>query len=81
MSSRGHLAVLRFGVVRVPAGRGYPRRGGRGLHPELQPEDYIDVDWLRLLRLAPTAGRGFAGILRGDAVEDAYRTARRHDAR
>ena len=39
----------------------------------LQPRDYIDVDWLRLLRLAPTAGRGFAGILHGDAVEDAYR--------
>jgi NTE family protein len=29
----------------------------------LRPEDYIDVDWWRLLRLAPTVGRGFAGIL------------------
>ncbi|MFZ2173309.1 MAG: patatin-like phospholipase family protein [Rhodococcus sp. (in: high G+C Gram-positive bacteria)] len=39
----------------------------------LQPADYIDVDWLRLLALAPTLGRGFAGILRGDAIENAYR--------
>ena len=39
----------------------------------LRPQDYIDVDWRRLLLLAPTAGRGFAGVLRGDAVEQAYR--------
>ena len=39
----------------------------------LRPEDYIDVDWWRLLRLAPTVGRGFAGILGGDAIEAAYR--------
>lgn len=39
----------------------------------LQPQDYIDVDWRRLLRLAPTIGRGFAGIVRGDAIEDVYR--------
>ena len=37
------------------------------------PQDYIDVDWLQLLRLAPTLGRGFGGILRGDAIEEAYR--------
>lgn len=40
---------------------------------DLRPEDYIDVDWGRLLSLVPTAGRGFAGILRGDAIEDTYR--------
>lgn len=39
----------------------------------LLPRDYLDVDWRRLALLAPTLGRGFAGILRGDAVEDAYR--------
>jgi len=39
----------------------------------LQPDDYVDIDWRRLLSLAPTVGRGFAGILRGDAIEDAYR--------
>ena len=39
----------------------------------LQPEDYIDVDWGGLLSLVPTVGRGFAGMLRGEAIEDAYR--------
>ncbi len=40
----------------------------------LLPPDYVDVDFGRLLRLAVTAGRGFAGIVRGDAIEDTYRT-------
>ena len=69
-----HLAVLRFGVVRVP-------HGGRASPPRRSPPspwgsattDYVDVDWGRLLRLVPTVGRGFAGILRGDAIEAAYR--------
>lgn len=39
----------------------------------LLPRDYVDVDWLRLLRLALTIGRGFAGIMPGDAIEEAYR--------
>lgn len=39
----------------------------------LDPADYIDVDWRRLLTVAPTVGRGFAGILRGDALEATYR--------
>jgi len=39
----------------------------------LRPADYLDVDWGRLARLVPTAGRGFAGVLRGEAIERAYR--------
>ncbi len=39
----------------------------------LLPQDYVDLDWGRLLRLALTAGRGFAGIIGGDAIEDTYR--------
>ncbi|MGE5698410.1 MAG: patatin-like phospholipase family protein [Candidatus Sericytochromatia bacterium] len=39
----------------------------------LHPEDYIDVDWGRLFSVVPTVGRGFAGLLRGEAIEDAYR--------
>jgi NTE family protein len=39
----------------------------------LLPQDYVDLDWSRLLRLALTAGRGFAGIVGGDAIEDTYR--------
>jgi NTE family protein len=39
----------------------------------LAPRHYIDVGWWRLLQLAPTIGRGFAGILTGDAIETTYR--------
>jgi NTE family protein len=39
----------------------------------LLPDDYVDLDWSRLLRLALTVGRGFAGVIQGDAIEDTYR--------
>lgn len=39
----------------------------------LRPEDYIDVAWGRLLTLAPTVGRGFGGVLQGEAIEETYR--------
>ncbi len=39
----------------------------------LLPKDYVDLDWGRLLRLALTVGRGFAGVIQGDAIEDTYR--------
>ena len=39
----------------------------------LLPQDYVDLDWSRLLRLALTAGRGFAGIICGAAIEESYR--------
>jgi len=39
----------------------------------LLPRDYVDLDWSRLLRLALSAGRGFAGIIAGDVIEDTYR--------
>ncbi|HET9731226.1 MAG TPA: patatin-like phospholipase family protein [Acidimicrobiales bacterium] len=39
----------------------------------LRPEDYVDTDWRRLGLLLPTAGRGFAGVVRGEAIERSYR--------
>ncbi len=39
----------------------------------LMPQDYVDLDWSRLLRQALTVGRGFAGIIAGDAIENTYR--------
>ena len=39
----------------------------------LRPQDYIDVGWKRLAALAPTAARGFGGILDGDRIEAVYR--------
>lgn len=39
----------------------------------LRPRDYVDLDLPGLLSLVPRAGRGFTGLLKGDAVEAAYR--------
>lgn len=39
----------------------------------LRPRDYVDLDLAGLLTLPLTAARGFSGLLRGEAVEDAYR--------
>jgi NTE family protein len=39
----------------------------------LRPPDYVDVDWPRLALLAPTLGRGFAAIIRGERLEATYR--------
>jgi NTE family protein len=39
----------------------------------LRPADYVDVDWRSLATLVPRAGRGFAGLLRGDRLEETYR--------
>lgn len=38
----------------------------------LRPQDYVDLDWRGLATLVPRGGRGFAGLLRGEAVEHAY---------
>jgi NTE family protein len=40
----------------------------------LRPKDYVDVDWRRLALLAPELARGFAGVVRGQRLEDTYRT-------
>lgn len=40
---------------------------------DLQPDDYIDVDWGRLATLVPTAARGFAGVIRGERIEATFR--------
>ncbi len=39
----------------------------------LRPRDYVDVDWRRLALLLPTLARGFAGVIRGDRLEQTYR--------
>jgi len=39
----------------------------------LRPRDYVDVDWAGLAMLAPRLGRGFAGVVKGDRLADAYR--------
>ena len=38
----------------------------------LEPSDYVDPDWGRLARLPFTLGRGFGGVMRGEALEEAF---------
>jgi len=37
-----------------------------------QPEDYLDIQWARLPRLALAAMRGFSGIVKGEAIEKLF---------
>lgn len=39
----------------------------------IRPEDYVDVDWRTLGALVPTAGRGFAGVIKGEQIESTFR--------
>lgn len=39
----------------------------------LRPADYVDPDWWQLAQAPLRLGRGWAGLLRGEAVEQAYR--------
>ncbi len=55
-----------------PIGAGVPADEAAAFTIGLTPEDYVDIDWSRLARLAPTLGRGFAGVLKGEAIEAAY---------
>ena len=58
---------------------GFPLAAGRSPDEvaeftlSLQPRDYIDVDWMALATLVPQLGRGFTGIMHGEAVEQVYR--------
>ncbi len=38
-----------------------------------EPDDYVDVDWRTLGAVVPTAGRGFAGVIRGERIEATFR--------
>jgi NTE family protein len=75
-------AGVRPAVVSLCSGSalfGFPIAAGLPAHEvaefllDFQPEDYVDVDWRRLAALVPTAGRGFAGVIRGDRIEETFR--------
>lgn len=57
----------------VPLAAGLPAHEVAAFALGLQPRDYLDVDHRGLLTLVPTAGRGFTGLLRGEAIEATYR--------
>ncbi len=39
----------------------------------LAPEDYVDVDWIKIATSVPSGGRGIGGLLEGARIESAYR--------
>jgi len=39
----------------------------------LRPEHYVDLDWRKLASLVPTGAKGFAGIVKGERIEETYR--------
>jgi NTE family protein len=57
-----------------PLAAGVPARDVARFTTGLRPGDYIDPDWAALLTLVPRIGRGFAGVLKGEAVEATYRS-------
>jgi NTE family protein len=58
---------------------GFPLATGMGadavarLVASMDPRDYVDVSWRDLAKAVITAGRGWAGLLRGDKLEAFYR--------
>lgn len=56
-----------------PVAAGLPAEKVAAFSVALRPEDYVDIDWQMLASMIPSAARGFAGILRGDRIEETYR--------
>jgi NTE family protein len=56
-----------------PVGSGMPADDVAAFVLGLRPRDYLDLDVKGVLTLPARAGRGFTGVLRGEAVESAYR--------
>jgi NTE family protein len=55
-----------------PLGTGMPADEVAAFVLGLRPRDYVDLDVSGLLALPLRAGRGFSGLLKGEAVEAAY---------
>jgi len=56
-----------------PIAAGVPAEKVAAFTVALRPEDYVDVDWRMLASLLPKAARGFAGVLKGERIEETYR--------
>jgi NTE family protein len=57
-----------------PLAAGVPAADVATFTTGLRPGDYLDPDWKAVLMLLPRAARGFAGLLKGEAVEATYRS-------
>jgi NTE family protein len=56
-----------------PVAAGLPAQEVADFLLAFRPEDYVDVDWGKLGALVPTAGRGFAGMIKGERIEATFR--------
>jgi len=56
-----------------PLGAGLSAEEVAELRVALVPREYVDVGWRELALVAPTLGRGWAGLIRGDKIEAFYR--------
>ena len=56
-----------------PLGAGMSPQEVAELTVSMVPREYVDLGWRELALLAPTLGRGWAGLLRGDKIEAFYR--------
>jgi NTE family protein len=57
----------------MPLAAGMPTEDVAHTLLRLKPEDYLDPEWLRLAAAPLRLGQGWAGLLRGDAVERTFR--------
>ena len=56
-----------------PIAAGIPAENVADFVLSFEPTDYVDVDWVQLAKLVPTAARGFAGMIKGERIEATYR--------
>jgi len=55
-----------------PIAAGMPAEEVAAFTIGLKPEEYVDVDWQILASLVPKRAKGFAGIMKGERIEEAY---------
>jgi NTE family protein len=56
-----------------PLGAGVPAEEVAEFFLHMIPQDYVDVEWGKVLTLLPTGARGFAGLMGGDRMEATFR--------
>jgi NTE family protein len=56
-----------------PIAAGIPAEEVAAFTIGLKPEEYVDFDWPLLASLVPKRAKGFAGIMKGERIEEAYR--------
>jgi NTE family protein len=56
-----------------PIAAGVPAQEVAAFVLGLRPQEVVDVDWRLLASIVPRAARGFAGVMKGDRIEEAYR--------